>query len=77
MIVLTIVWQLSEVSIILNVKDKISHPFRSLGNFISGMFKRPKTIVDNTDKNSSRQDNDEVSLLPPLKIPELPHMGLQ
>lgn len=77
MIVLTVVWQLSEVSIILNVKDKISHPFRSLGNFISGMFRRPKTIVDNTDKISSKQDHDEVSLLPPLKISDLPQVGLQ
>lgn len=77
MIVVTVVWQLSEVSIILNVKDKISHPFRSLGNLISGMLKRPKTIVDNTEKNSSAQDHDETSVLPPLKIPELPHVGLQ
>ncbi|CAK9328699.1 unnamed protein product [Citrullus colocynthis] len=65
MIVVTVVWQLSEVSIILNVKDKISHPFRSVGNLISGMLKRPKTIVDNTEKNSSAQDHDETSVLPP------------
>ncbi|XP_038874574.1 uncharacterized protein LOC120067172 [Benincasa hispida] len=77
MILVTVVWQLSEVSIILNVKDKISHPFKSLGNLISGVLKRPKTIVDNTEKNSSKQDHDEASVLPPLKIPELPHVRLQ
>lgn len=77
MIFVTVVWQLSEVSIILSAKDKISHPFRSLSNFISGVLKRPKTIIENTEKNLSKQDDDEASLLPPLKIPELPHVGLQ
>ena len=73
MIVVTVVWQLSEVSIMLNVKDQISHPFRFLGSLISGALKRPKTIVE----NSSKQEHDEASMLPPLQIPELHHMGLQ
>ncbi|KAG6592966.1 hypothetical protein SDJN03_12442, partial [Cucurbita argyrosperma subsp. sororia] len=73
MIVVTVVWQLSEVSIMLNVKDQISHPFRFLGSLISGALKRPKTIVE----NSPKQEHDEASMLPTLQIPELPHMDLQ
>ncbi|XP_022155422.1 uncharacterized protein LOC111022569 [Momordica charantia] len=69
MIVVTVVWQLSEVSIILNIKDKINHPFRSLGSFLSGILKRPKTIVESTEKNSSKQDHDETAVLPHVELP--------
>ncbi|KAK7306386.1 hypothetical protein VNO77_44324 [Canavalia gladiata] len=52
MIVLTVAWQLSEVSLILKVKDGLSHPFRSFGNILKGMVKVP-------DVNGQEDDNNE------------------
>lgn len=43
MIVLTVTWQLSEVSLILKVKDGMSHPFRSFGSILTGMLRPPGT----------------------------------
>ncbi|KAK9113431.1 hypothetical protein Syun_020228 [Stephania yunnanensis] len=39
MIFVTVAWQLSEVSLILNVKHKLSHPFKSVGSMIAGALK--------------------------------------
>ncbi|KAK7387589.1 hypothetical protein VNO78_28500 [Psophocarpus tetragonolobus] len=52
MIVLTLAWQLSEVSIMLKVKDGLSHPFRSFGKMLKGMVKAP-------DLNLNAQQNDD------------------
>ncbi|KAM7464758.1 hypothetical protein LguiA_032879 [Lonicera macranthoides] len=77
MIVLTVAWQLSEVSLILKVKDGMNHPFRSLGNIFSGIVKGPNSVNgEEGEKQSTNQTPIESSSLPGLKIPELPLMEM-
>ncbi|GLT38870.1 hypothetical protein SLA2020_130880 [Shorea laevis] len=81
LIVLMVVWQLSEVSLILKVKDGIRHPFRSLGSMLVGMLRSPGTSSEDADKPflSTKKQNDNLvevphMELPQLKMPELPHV---
>lgn len=84
LILLTIGWQVSEVSLFLMVKDGMRHPFRSLGSIVKGMLNGggpKKTSVEDEGKHSSSCSTKEMliggaSSLPGLKIPELPHMEL-
>jgi hypothetical protein len=73
MIVLTVAWQVSQVSIILQVKDGLSHPFKSFGSMLNGMLKRSGT----KGQDSENQQSEVVPVkVPPFKIPELPHIDL-
>ncbi|XP_010250679.1 PREDICTED: uncharacterized protein LOC104592862 [Nelumbo nucifera] len=72
MIFLTAAWQLSEVSLILMVKDKLSHPFRSVGNVVTGMIMgRGKN-----ERDAEQNTQTEAPSLPSLKMPELPRVDL-
>ncbi|BFG16081.1 hypothetical protein CerSpe_023550 [Prunus speciosa] len=66
MIVLTVAWQASEVTLLWKFKDGLSHPFKYIGDMLSGK---------GTGKDSEEHKK-EVSPLPCLKIPELPHAEL-
>lgn len=72
MIVLTAAWQLSEVKLILKVKDGLNHPFRSVGSVLTGMFKRPGNIAQDAEENHQTEAHQRT----PLNIPELPHVIL-
>ncbi|XP_071736406.1 uncharacterized protein [Rutidosis leptorrhynchoides] len=78
MILLTVVWQVSEVSIILKLKDGVSHPFRSIGNMFMGMIKPRKSNGNDEviDSSSITSNLIEASPVHDLKIPELPHVEL-
>ncbi|KAJ8759087.1 hypothetical protein K2173_003325 [Erythroxylum novogranatense] len=78
MIVLTVVWQVSEVSLILKVKDGLSHPFKSFGSLLSGLVKNPVTSIQEAEKqnSSSTQQSPEAAYLPALNMPEIPHVDL-
>ncbi|KAG6653890.1 hypothetical protein I3843_05G098200 [Carya illinoinensis] len=78
MIVLTVAWQLSEVTLIWKVKKGLSNPFRSVGSLLAGMLKGPATNGQDTEKLSSltKELPSEAPSLPLLKIPEIPHMDL-
>ncbi|KAL3337412.1 hypothetical protein AABB24_029858 [Solanum stoloniferum] len=81
MIVLTLTWQLSEVSIILKMKDGLNHPFRSITSMLTGWIKGPPPVLNGRDDdllNSAKQLKHQVEAmsLPKLKAPELPHMEL-
>ncbi|KAK4399598.1 UNVERIFIED_CONTAM: hypothetical protein Sradi_6763800 [Sesamum radiatum] len=80
MIVLTIAWQLSEVSLILKIKDGLSNPLRSVGGIIGGFFKgrRSVNVVQDVIKQASEMQKQvtEPTYLPGLKIPDLPHLEL-
>ncbi|KAJ4865974.1 Uncharacterized protein Rs2_02235 [Raphanus sativus] len=39
LIILTLTWQLSEYSMIYMMKERLTHPIRSIGGMFSGMFK--------------------------------------
>ncbi|KAI3688618.1 hypothetical protein L2E82_46321 [Cichorium intybus] len=77
MIVLTVAWQVSEVSIILKLKDGVNHPFRSIGNIFKWMLIPPKAN-DNEEETESSITNNliESARIGDLKIPELPHIEL-
>ncbi|KAI3720427.1 hypothetical protein L6452_21343 [Arctium lappa] len=77
MIVVTVAWQISEVSIMLTLKDRVSHPFRS----ISGLFKeilKPRIANGNEEepKPSITSDLIETSPVHDLRIPDLPKIDL-
>lgn len=73
MIVVTVAWQISEVSLILKLKQGVSHPFRSLGGFLTGMLRGQGRKGEAEDKPKHIQ---APPLPPPLKIPEIPHVEL-
>ncbi|XP_047159405.1 uncharacterized protein LOC124829870 [Vigna umbellata] len=72
MIVLTVVWQVSEVSLILQLKDGLSHPFRSFGNMLKGMVKVPRVKGQDADDDEQLL---ESSSLPSMIIPDMSHAG--
>lgn len=79
MIVVTLAWQLSEVSLILKIKDGLSNPVKSAGGIIKGFFKgRSDVNVQDVMKQASEKQKQliEPTYLPGLKIPELPHLDL-
>ncbi|XP_042501159.1 uncharacterized protein LOC122079010 [Macadamia integrifolia] len=67
LIFVTVAWQLSEVKLIINVKNKVSHPFRSVGSVIKGMLGEGK---DENDE-STNLDQAQSSSLGGLKMPKL------
>ncbi|CAA0831591.1 Calmodulin-binding transcription activator 4 [Striga hermonthica] len=79
MIVLTVAWQLSEVSLMLKIKDGLTNPFK----FIGGFFKRSRHLNDNNNnlqdmiRDMSENQNRvfESTSLPGLKIPHLEFPG--
>ncbi|KAL6634279.1 hypothetical protein ACP70R_026950 [Stipagrostis hirtigluma subsp. patula] len=64
-IVLTAVWQVNEVSFLLWVQEKLSNPFKSLGDVIKSSLKmrRRKPVI-------------ETSPLPPVGIPDVTRADL-
>ncbi|XP_019177142.1 PREDICTED: uncharacterized protein LOC109172444 [Ipomoea nil] len=78
MIVLTLTWQLSEVSLILKLKDGLNNPFRSLGGFIAGMFKRPDKpiLINNVTEDENPATGKQEQGVDAIKIPDLPHLDL-
>ncbi|XP_073013464.1 uncharacterized protein [Typha latifolia] len=63
LIVATALWQVSEVSILLMVKEKFSNPLRTVGDIIKRSLTGKKAEI-------------EGAPLPPISVPELPHMDL-
>ncbi|KAF4390557.1 hypothetical protein CsatB_022670 [Cannabis sativa] len=78
MIVLTIAWQISEVSLILKIKQGFNHPFKSVGGILTWMLKGSGDTNNSKDEeNHNNPFEFEAPSLPSLKIPELPHVELQ
>ncbi|XP_061959803.1 uncharacterized protein LOC133680817 isoform X2 [Populus nigra] len=55
--------KVSEVSLILKVKDGMRHPFKSFGSMLTGMLKDPRAH----DQDSEKQQSEEV----PVNVPPL------
>ncbi|CAL5421106.1 unnamed protein product [Camellia sinensis] len=71
MIVLTVAWQLSKVSLVLKLQDGLSQTLFELR-----MLKGPVVNDQNGEKkSSSKQQQVDGPSVPPLKIAELPHLG--
>lgn len=73
-IVLTVAWQISEVSLLWKVKNGLSHPFRHLGGMFTGMLRDPVMKVQDEEEEKNQQL--EALSLPSFKMPELPYMDL-
>lgn len=73
MIVLTVAWQISEVSLILKIKDGFSNPFKHLGGMFTGMW---KTSGTNGHDAADKENKSEAPSLPPFKVPEFHHIEL-
>ena len=73
MIVLTVAWQLSEVSLVMRVKDGINHPFRSFGNMFKEMV---KDVSRSNGQDADDKENNESTSLPSLKIPDMTNMDV-
>ncbi|PPD80375.1 hypothetical protein GOBAR_DD22693 [Gossypium barbadense] len=76
LIVVTLIWELSEVSLVLKLRDGMSHPFRSFGSLLAGMLPSPGKInvVGNGDDKDGNDHNIVDPLLPSVRMPELPHV---
>lgn len=76
LIVVTAVWQFSEFSFILEIKNKVQHPFRTVGGMIF------RALGGNPDRSSQDKSSTPViphmdghpHPLPLFKMPELPHV---
>ncbi|MFS8001442.1 hypothetical protein Hanom_Chr13g01190431 [Helianthus anomalus] len=78
MILLTVTWQISEVSIILKLKNGVAHPFRSIGSILLSMIKprRPQHDKDNDTLITEASNLIESTPVHDLKLPKLPHLEL-
>lgn len=76
LIVVTLIWELSEVSLVLKLRDGMNHPFRSFGSLLAGMLPSPGKInvVGNGDDKDGNDQNIFDPLLPSVRMPELPHV---
>ncbi|KQJ99586.1 uncharacterized protein LOC100826468 [Brachypodium distachyon] len=63
-IVMTAVWQFNEVSFLLRVQEKLSNPFKYLGDMIKSSLKR------------DRKASIEASPLPPVGVPDVTRADL-
>ncbi|XP_027903557.1 uncharacterized protein LOC114163442 isoform X2 [Vigna unguiculata] len=63
--------KVSEVSLILQLKDGLSHPFRSFGNILKGMVKVPD--VKGQDADDREELLESSSSLPSMVIPDMSH----
>ncbi|XP_057949605.1 uncharacterized protein LOC131144770 [Malania oleifera] len=78
MLLLTFAWQLSEITLILKVKNGLSHPFKSFGGMLFGMLKGPGINGQDSEKQSSttKQLHIEAPSPLPIEIPELPQVDI-
>ncbi|XP_022776348.1 uncharacterized protein LOC111318007 [Durio zibethinus] len=72
-IVVTVTWQLSEVSLFLKVKNGLTHPFRSFGRVLVGMLSSPVINTHEAEKHNLNHLVDPS--LPFVNITDLPHLG--
>lgn len=76
MIVLTVAWQISEVSLIMKVREGLSHPLRSFGGAITEFLKGPAPKGhDDVDKDADQRQSETIGI-PPLKMPEFPQFDV-
>ncbi|KAF9607513.1 hypothetical protein IFM89_036875 [Coptis chinensis] len=76
LIILTAACQYSEVSLIMKVKNNLTHPFRSVGNMITNAQDALKHFDGHEPFDASKQAQIASPSVPALKIPDLPNMDL-
>lgn len=73
MIVVTVTWQISEASLVLKVRDGLSHPFRAFGSLFTGMFKARNMNGRGSD---DKDDQSDTSAMSALRTPNIPHVDI-
>lgn len=73
MIVLSVAWQASQLTLFFQFKNGLSRPFKSLGSMVTGVLKRCST---NRQDPENQQSKEVPANVLPLRIPELPHIDL-
>lgn len=77
LIVTTAVWQMSEVSLLLYLKDRVKHPFKAIGGLITGSLGRSNESDAAKSNLSSKQHQIESIPLPhQIKMSELLSMEM-
>ncbi|ESQ34133.1 hypothetical protein EUTSA_v10008828mg [Eutrema salsugineum] len=72
LIILTLTWQLSEYSMIFMLKDRISHPIRSIGGMFSGIFKdKIPPIKKKLPGASTSKEENNTNAGVHVQVPEL------
>lgn len=69
MILLTVAWQISEVSLLLKVKSGLKNPFNFLGGIVKGLILKGARSEDDGEHLSAKQE--PVSKPPLIKLPDL------
>lgn len=73
-ILVTLAWQLSEISLIFKIRQGLNNPLKSIGGAIKGLF-----TSRSSQENDDNQDSSQIippTYLPGLKIPDLPNLDL-
>lgn len=73
MIALTVVWQVSEFTLVFKVKNGLCQPFKSIGSLFTGMIKGPNETPQIAVKVSDMKQQQIECPSIPFKIPELPN----
>ncbi|KAL9246583.1 hypothetical protein vseg_020100 [Gypsophila vaccaria] len=64
LIVVTVAWQLSEVSLLFKLREGVTHPFKSFSNMFKGIIKPRR-----------RNNEEEQSIVPYFELPDLVTSG--
>ncbi|KAL7148847.1 hypothetical protein ABFS83_05G001100 [Erythranthe nasuta] len=73
LIVLTLAWQFSEVSLILKIKNGLSNPFKSVGGIIKGLWQTRSRMMKKAS-DLQKQVTEQASLkIPQLELPGVEH----
>ncbi|KAJ6705105.1 F17L21.9 [Salix purpurea] len=73
MIVLSVAWQASQLTLFFQFKNGLSRPFKSFGGMVTGVLKRCSTNRQDPENQQSKEVPAQVL---PLRIPELPRIDL-
>lgn len=75
MILLTVAWQISEVSLLLKVKSGLKNPFNFFGGILKGIILKGARSEGNGEQSSAKEkpdNNPPLIKLPDLHLPDLP-----
>lgn len=75
MILLTVAWQISEVSLLLKVKSGLRNPFNFFGGILKGIILKGARSQGDGEQSSAKQkpdSNPPLIKLPDLHLPDLP-----
>eukprot|EP00252_Welwitschia_mirabilis_P014504 TRINITY_DN3182_c0_g1_i1.p1 TRINITY_DN3182_c0_g1~~TRINITY_DN3182_c0_g1_i1.p1 ORF type:complete len:203 (-),score=31.27 TRINITY_DN3182_c0_g1_i1:247-855(-) len=73
MVVSSLIWRFSELSVALLVKDQLGHPFRAIGSFLFGRFKGSES---GNHKHQLLPNMETSTVIQNFEVPHLPHIEI-